>query len=237
MEAAVKLNQICKDYQVGDSSSRVLFDLTTEMNMGELTMLVGPSGSGKTTMISIISGILSPTKGSVEIMGQTLTDMSDTQRVLFRRKNIGFIFQQFNLLPALTAAENAAMPLIAAGYGLDEATACARATLASMGMSEHAEKLPAHLSGGQQQRVAIARALVHDPGLILCDEPTSALDTKTGLAVIQLLRKIADKKNRAIILVTHDNRIYEYGDKIIEISDGRIIGRYTAREFIKKEKL
>lgn len=235
MSPAVSLRNISKDFPVGERSVRVLHDVSSDIKMGELTMIVGPSGCGKTTLISILSGILSTTEGNVDVMGTTLTNISDTKKVLFRRANIGFIFQQYNLLPALTAAENAAIPLTAAGVSDQEALSTARTILERIGMEGQTEKMPRQLSGGQQQRVAIARALVHDPKLIVCDEPTAALDAKTGQQVMQILRDVADDKNRAVLVVTHDNRIYGFADRIIEMSDGRIIGDYTASAFMKKE--
>jgi putative ABC transport system ATP-binding protein len=235
MSIAVKISSINKEFPVDNSAIQVLFDINAQINMGELTMIVGPSGCGKTTLISIISGILSSTSGNIDIMGNSLTKMKDKQKVLFRRENIGFIFQQYNLLPALTASENAAIPLIAAGIEHNAATAKAKKILEEIGMKGHTEKLPRQLSGGQQQRVAIARALVHNPKLIVCDEPTAALDAKTGQAVMQILRDIANDKNRAVLIVTHDNRIYNYADRIIEMSDGKIIGDHKPQDFIQKD--
>jgi putative ABC transport system ATP-binding protein len=235
MEAGVQLSNINKDFPVGDRDIRVLHDINADIRMGELTMIVGPSGCGKTTLISILSGILSTTTGEIDLMGTALTKISDTKKVLFRRKNIGFIFQQYNLLPALTAAENASMALSAAGVPEKEALARARKILEEIGMEGQTEKLPRQLSGGQQQRVAIARALAHNPKLIVCDEPTAALDAKTGQQVMEILRNVANDKNRAVLIVTHDNRIYHFADRILEMSDGRIIGDYKPDEFFKKE--
>jgi putative ABC transport system ATP-binding protein len=237
MQIAATITNVVKDFPVDAERLRVLHDINAELRMGELTMLVGPSGCGKTTLISIISGILSATDGEIDILGNRLSQMSDREKVLFRRHSIGFIFQQYNLLPALTAAENAAMPLIAAGMPDAQAADQARQLLEQIGMEGQTEKLPRQLSGGQQQRVAIARALVHNPKLIVCDEPTAALDGKTGQAVMQILRDIANDKNRAVLIVTHDNRIYHFADRILEMNDGRIVGDFTAAEFIQKEKL
>jgi putative ABC transport system ATP-binding protein len=237
MQIAATITNVVKDFPVDDEQVRVLHDINAELRMGELTMLVGPSGCGKTTLISIISGILSATGGEIDILGNRLSQMSDRKKTLFRRHSIGFIFQQYNLLPALAAAENAAMPLIAAGMPDAQAADQARQLLEQIGMEGQTEKLPRQLSGGQQQRVAIARALVHNPKLIVCDEPTAALDGKTGQAVMQILRDIANDKNRAVLIVTHDNRIYHFADRILEMNDGRIVGDFTAAEFIQKEKL
>lgn len=235
MEIAIAIRHLDKDFPVDTKNVRVLFDINTQIRMSELTMLVGPSGCGKTTLISILSGILSSTNGDVDVLGQSLKAMKDTQRVLFRRANIGFIFQQYNLLPALTAAENAAIPLFGAGVPGKQAIECARAILNKIGMQGQTEKLPRQLSGGQQQRIAIARALVHNPKIIVCDEPTAALDAKTGKAVMEILREIGNDKNRAVVIVTHDNRVYHFADRILEMSDGRIIGDWKTNEFIHKE--
>ena len=215
--------------------TRVLHDITADIRMGELTMLVGPSGCGKTTLISILSGILSLSSGEVKLLGSSLSALSDRQKVLLRRQKIGFIFQQYNLLPALTAAENAAMPLLAGGMPMPQAIALSREVLLQVGMQGQTEKLPRQLSGGQQQRVAIARALVHKPSLIVCDEPTAALDAKTGHQVMEILRGIANDASRAVLIVTHDNRIYHFADRILEMSDGRIVGDHLPQHFIHKE--
>lgn len=234
MQNAVKLSGINKDFPVGERIIRVLHNINTKIDLGELTMIIGPSGCGKTTLLSILSGILSVTNGDVEVMGTMLTKISDKKKALFRRENIGFIFQQYNLLPALTAAENASIPLVAAGVTEREALEKAREILEQIGMAGQTEKMPRQLSGGQQQRVAIARAIVHNPKIIVCDEPTAALDAKTGQQVMQILRDIADDKGRAVLVVTHDNRIFRFADRILEMSDGRIIGDFTKKEFLNK---
>jgi putative ABC transport system ATP-binding protein len=219
---------IARDIEMAFGSNglktQVLFDIDLEVTSGELTMLVGPSGCGKTTLLSILSGTLKPTAGDVEVMGNVITRMKDSEKVVLRRRRIGFIFQQYNLLPALTAAENAAMALVADGMPLKKATEKARAVLETLGMGPHADKLPRMLSGGQQQRVAIARAIVHEPDLVVCDEPTAALDAETGRQVMELLKEAAAGPGRAVLVVTHDNRIYRYADRIVAMEDGRIVG-------------
>ncbi|MFO0456281.1 MAG: ABC transporter ATP-binding protein [Alphaproteobacteria bacterium] len=235
MTLALKATGISKDFPVGDESVRVLFDVAVDIRLKELTMLVGPSGCGKTTLISILSGILSASAGDIWVMGKHLTTMRDREKVLLRRHKIGFVFQQFNLLPALTAAENAAIPLVADGMEMAKATARARHILEDLGMKGQTEKLPRQLSGGQQQRIAIARALVHNPSLIICDEPTASLDAKTGKGVIEILRTVANDHQRAVLVVTHDPRIYHFADRILEMSDGRIIGDFLPKEFIHKD--
>jgi putative ABC transport system ATP-binding protein len=235
MTIAATLQNINKEFIAGDTVTRVLHNISLEVSLGELTMLIGPSGCGKTTLISILSGILSSTSGSTALINQCIDNLSDREKVLFRRENIGFIFQQYNLLPALTAAENAAMPLLAAGIKDEVAIAKAREILEHIGMQGHTEKFPRQLSGGQQQRVAIARALVHNPKIIVCDEPTAALDAISGQAVMKILREIANDADRAVFIVTHDNRIYHFADRIVEMSDGRIIDDCPASEFINQE--
>lgn len=232
---AIRLSNVIKEFESGESIIKVLNGITVDIRKGELTMLVGPSGCGKTTLISVATGILSTTSGAIELLGETLDALSDYQRVLLRRRQIGFIFQQYNLLPALTAAENAAIPLVADGIPLGQAVCRAETLLESIGMKEHAHKTPRQLSGGQQQRVAIARALVHDPDLIVCDEPTAALDTKTGQAVMEILKDVAGNPKRAVIIVSHDTRTYHYGDRILEMSDGQIIFDGSTTQFLSRE--
>jgi putative ABC transport system ATP-binding protein len=219
---AVHCSGITKSFPAGDGTVEVLHGIDFDVPAGELTMLVGPSGCGKTTLISIIAGILTPTSGEVEICGSLLTRMSDAAKVAFRRSNVGFIFQQYNLLPTLTAAENAAIPLVAAGIPLARAAGTAAAILDRIGMGAHLGKLPNQLSGGQQQRVAIARALVHAPRLIVCDEPTAALDAEAGQTVLEILKDAALAPDRAVIVLTHDTRIYSFADRIASMEDGRI---------------
>ncbi|MEY3624561.1 MAG: hypothetical protein RLZZ407_2120, partial [Pseudomonadota bacterium] len=212
---AISVREVAKDFPVGDDQIRVLHDINVDVNAGELTYLVGESGSGKTTLISIIAGILYPTEGRVQVFDTEIYDLSDNDLVRFRLANIGFIFQQYNLLPTLTAAENAAIPLIADGMKRSEAVERARVLLEKLNIANQADKFPRQLSGGQQQRVAIARALVHEPRLIVCDEPTAALDAKSGRRVMDLLREVALAEDRAVIIVTHDNRIFDLADRIL----------------------
>jgi putative ABC transport system ATP-binding protein len=219
---AVRCRGVTKSFPAGDGMVEVLHGIDFDVPAAELTMLVGPSGCGKTTLISIIAGILTATSGEVEICGSPITQMSDAAKVAFRRSNVGFIFQQYNLLPALTAAENAAIPLVAAGVPLVRAAGSAATILKRIGMGAHLGKLPSQLSGGQQQRVAIARALVHAPRLIVCDEPTAALDAETGQTVLEILKDAALAPDRAVIVVTHDTRIYSFADRIASMEDGRI---------------
>jgi putative ABC transport system ATP-binding protein len=218
----IACRDVTKVYGSGNAEVHALRGVNLDVYPGEITMLVGPSGCGKTTLLSIVAGILRPTKGSVLAMGTELTRLSSWRRTAFRRQNVGFVFQQFHLLPALTAAENAAVPLVIQGYSKWRALAAAKDLLNKMGMADRANNLPGQLSGGQQQRVAIARALVHHPQLLVCDEPTSALDAKTGHTILELLRSIAIEGDRAVIIVTHDSRIFEFADTLARMDDGHI---------------
>ena len=219
---AISVRGIVKDFGSGEAKVRALHGIDLDVNPGELTFLVGESGSGKTTLISIMAGIMYPTEGSVSVFDTPIYDLSENGLVTFRLNKIGFIFQQYNLLPTLTAAENASVPLVAAGMHRAEAVDRARATLDRLNIGQLADRMPRQMSGGQQQRVAIARALVHDPRLIVCDEPTAALDASSGRRVMDLLGEVAIQPDRAVIIVTHDNRVFDLADRIIEMEDGRI---------------
>ncbi len=222
LRPAIAFRGVSKEFGVGDTKTLALDDINLELPYGELVLLVGPSGCGKTTLISIIAGLLDATRGEVEVLGQNLTHMGNGRKVRFRGDNIGFVFQQYNLLPALTAAENACVPLLIAGWNRAKAVAKASELLSAVGLGSRLKSYPNQLSGGQQQRVAIARALVHEPRLLVCDEPTAALDGASGRTVMELIRKVAVQKDRAVVVVTHDNRVYDFGDRIVSMGDGRI---------------
>jgi putative ABC transport system ATP-binding protein len=185
-------------------------------------MLVGPSGCGKTTLISVIAGILNRDGGECTVFGRDLDRLSARARTRFRGETVGFVFQAFNLLPALTAAQNAAIPLLINGVPQARALREASDMLARVGLGDRLDSLPRNLSGGQQQRIAIARALVHKPRLIVCDEPTSALDHETGHIIMRLLKSVALDEDRALVIVTHDARIFSFADRIARMDDGRI---------------
>ena len=221
-QPAIRTRGVTRDFMAGSQAITVLHGIDVEIRAGELTYLVGESGSGKTTLISIMCGILYPTKGEVEVFGTDIYRLSDSELVAFRLRNIGFIFQQYNLIPSIDAASNAAVPLIAQGMARAEARARAVEMLAALNIADQADKLPSQLSGGQQQRVAIARALVHRPRLVVCDEPTAALDARSGRRVMDLLREVAVAPDRACIIVTHDNRIFDLADRILRLEDGSI---------------
>ncbi|PYS38430.1 MAG: ABC transporter ATP-binding protein [Acidobacteria bacterium] len=221
-EHAVVTRGITKEFGSGDTRALALRGVDLDIAYGETTLLVGPSGCGKTTLISIIAGLLNPTDGEVIVLGHDLSELRGASLVNFRKRNIGFVFQQYNLLPALTAAENAAVPLLIAGEYRTKAVRTAKDLLTEVGLEPRMNAYPSQLSGGQQQRVAIARALIHQPRLMVCDEPTAALDAHSGQTVMQLLKRVAVQPDRALIIVTHDSRVYGFGDRIVHMSDGRI---------------
>jgi len=222
-DSAVSCKQVTKEFGTGENRALVLRGVDFDVRFGEMTLLVGPSGCGKTTLLSVIAGLLDATTGHISVLGQNLAELSGSESVTFRRKSLGFVFQQYNLLPALTAAENAAVPLLAAGVPRKRAVDQASAVLSDLGLEHRLRALPSQLSGGQQQRVALARALVHEPRLIVCDEPTSALDHESGHAVMELLTKTAVRNDRAVIVVTHDSRVFDFADRIAHMDDGRIV--------------
>ena len=222
-DVAVRIRGVSKHFGTGENRVTALRDVDWDVRPGQMSLLVGPSGCGKTTLLSVIAGILDGDEGTVEIFGDNITAMGDSRKTRYRAKNIGFVFQQYNLLPALTAAENASIPLVIAGWPRMKAVAKAAEVLHSLGMGKKIKSLPSQLSGGQQQRVAIARSLVHEPKLLVCDEPTAALDHETGEQVMQLMREAAVRPDRAVIVVTHDNRVFHFGDVIARMDDGRIV--------------
>lgn len=222
-EIAVRIRGLRKYFGAGDQQVKALDDVGLDLEAGKLSLIVGPSGCGKTTLLSVVAGILNADAGEVSIFGEVITRMGDRAKTRFRARSIGFVFQQYNLLPALTAAENAAIPLVIAGWRKAPAVAKAAEVLTSIGMGKRINSLPSQLSGGQMQRVAIARALVHDPELLVCDEPTAALDHETGLTVMSLLKESAVRPDRAVVVVTHDNRVFQFGDRIAHMDDGRVV--------------
>ena len=220
---AVRCENVVKTYVAGGQKVTALRGIDLDISTGELMMLVGPSGCGKTTLISVIAGILDQDEGSCEVFGEDFLHMRSRDKLGFRARNIGFVFQAYNLLPTLNAAENVAIPLIINGVKRQEAQRMATQVLETVGLGERVGSLPSQLSGGQQQRVAIARALVHSPRLIVCDEPTSALDHETGHHVMALLKAVALHQDRALVIVTHDARIFDFADRIAQMDDGRIV--------------
>jgi putative ABC transport system ATP-binding protein len=220
---AVECRDIVKDFYQGDSVIRALRGVDLKIATGGITLIVGPSGCGKTTLLSVISGILEPTVGDVCLFGKYITRLSDSAKAHRRRQTIGLVFQQFNLLSGFTAAENAAIPLVLRGYPRRQAIKTACQLLGRMEMADFGMTPIANLSSGQQQRVAIARGLITEPRLLICDEPTSALDSNTGHEIMLLLHQLAVQHDRAVLVVTHDLRLYEHANWIAHMEDGRIL--------------
>jgi len=223
---AIDVSDVVKSFPAGDTRTFALKGATLDARFGELMMIVGPSGCGKTTLLSVICGTLQCEEGTLTIFDRDLRKMKDSQITRFRCENVGFIFQQFNLIPTLTAVENASIPLVLNGHSQKESLRRAGEVMAEVGLGDKLHSYPSQLSGGQLQRVAISRALVHEPRLIICDEPTASLDAAAGQKTLDLLKSSALQPDRCVIVVTHDNRIYHFADRIAEMEDGRVIGIY-----------
>ncbi len=225
---AIHCRALTKTYGQGEAAVRALRGVELDIHLGELLMLEGPSGSGKTTLITILAGLAPWDGGHCEVLGHDYRRMSPQEITRFRGTHIGFVFQSLHLIPSLTATENAAIPLLIAGETRRVALGRASARLADLGFDARMRAAkPKALSGGQKQRVAIARAMVHDPPVIVCDEPTSALDGETGRRVMNQLRQVALDENRALVVVTHDERVLGIADRIARMEDGRILGIET----------
>ena len=221
--SVVNVRAVEKSFGDGANRIHVLKKVDFQAQTGEITMLVGPSGCGKTTLLSAIAGTMRVDAGEISVFGNELEAMSGGALTRFRARNIGFIFQQFNLIPTLNIAENVGIPLLIQGVSSGKALKRSREILEKVGLGDRWKERPNKLSGGQQQRVAIARALVHEPPLVICDEPTAALDAQNGEIVLDLFRQVARSPERAVIIVTHDNRIFSYADRIARMDDGEIV--------------
>lgn len=221
---AVKIQGLTKRFLVGDFHLEVLRGIDLEVRKGEILMITGPSGCGKTTLLSIIAGTLRFDEGKLTVFNKDLKNLSDDQMTEFRKSHIGFIFQQFHLIKSLNNLENISIPLLLNGMDKHEAMQKAMDMLDIVGLKNKEDLRSYHLSGGEQQRVAIARALVHQPPLLICDEPTAALDADNGARIMQLIREVAKSPHRSVVVVTHDNRIFKYADRIARMEDGLITG-------------
>lgn len=232
-EASIQITVkgVRKSFGKGAGRTEVLRGIDLHAYDQEILMLLGPSGCGKTTLISIIAGTLSADEGEINVFENSFHSMSNRQITRFRACNIGFIFQQFNLIPTVTCEENVCVPLMIQGQSMSKALPVAREMLDRVGLAEHRKKRPNQLSGGQQQRVAIARALVHRPRLIICDEPTAALDAENGLRVMDLFRDLVREPGRCAIVVTHDHRILHHADRIATMNDGCVINCVPTSQF------
>ena len=219
---AVRVRNVTKTFGTGDARTYALKSTDFDARLGELLLIVGPSGCGKTTLLSAIAGTLNFDEGEIESMGVPLHRAPQKDITEFRKRRVGFIFQSFNLIPTLTLVENVSVPLLINGVRRGDAEKKTRALLDQVGLAGRGDDYPRNLSGGQQQRVAIARALVHEPSLLICDEPTSALDRETGAKIMELLREVARKPDRCVLVVTHDNRVFQYADRMAEMEDGRV---------------
>lgn len=219
----IRLEGLSKGFQEGGHARTVLREASAEFARGEFVAILGKSGSGKSTLLNLISGIDLVDGGDIQVNGQRLTSLNDRQRTLFRRQNIGFIFQFFNLIPTLTVWENVILPLELAGMDNGDARRRADTLLEAVGLLERKDTFPDRLSGGEQQRVAIARALVHDPVLVLADEPTGNLDEDTGRQVMDLLDRLTRQAGKNLILVTHSNEAAAYADRVLTLRDGKLV--------------
>jgi putative ABC transport system ATP-binding protein len=217
-----RLAGIGKTYGTGEHAVAALANATLDIRAGEVTLIEGPSGSGKTTLISILGLLLTPTAGEIWIEGKNVAGLGERELPALRARNFGFVFQGFNLFPALTALENVEIAITMKGGRPKAARAEARRLLELVGLGPRMHHLPSDLSGGQKQRVAIARALGGDPPILVGDEPTAALDTKTALSVMELLRDLASSSRRAVVVVTHDPRLERFADRIVRVEDGVI---------------
>jgi len=222
MTAVLEANSVTKTYEVDSTIIKAVDDVSLEICPGEFVALVGPSGSGKTTMLAMLAGLLTPTEGSIVIRGSQLANMSEAYRTKFRREKVGFTFQSNNLVPYLTVQENVELMLKLNKRFNRESKQQAVELLERLGLGDRLKNLPSQLSGGQQQRVAIARALVHSPDIVLADEPTASLDTERAFQVVETFADLIHDRNLAGIMVTHDLRMCQYVDKVIQMRDGKI---------------
>ncbi len=221
-QITIMCNGVTRDFGRGEIVVNVLRGVDLVAREHETIMIMGPSGAGKTTLLSIIGGILTPSSGECLVLDKPINNLPEKEKTLFRGKNIGFLFQYFNLVPTLNAVENAAIPLLLNGKKRKDAMQEAAQLLLSMGLDQQRYHIPNQLSGGEQQRVALARACIHQPKIILCDEPTSFLDSELGKQIMELLQSIKKETHCTLVIVTHDPRILHFADRILEIEDGII---------------
>ncbi|MEC7168613.1 MAG: ABC transporter ATP-binding protein [Candidatus Thermoplasmatota archaeon] len=223
MSSALQAQGLWKLYESGESVIQAVQDVSLSIDHGSMVAIMGPSGCGKTTLLNVLSGIDEPNSGSVNINGENLYGSTDDERTRVRGKHMGFIFQEFNLLPVMTALENVELPLLIQGMPANQARQEATKALSAVGLGDRLEHRPAELSGGQQQRVAIARAVVHRPTIVLCDEPTGNLDADTSASIIKLLRTLCSVGNTTFLIVTHDESIAKQCDSIRYMADGQFL--------------
>lgn len=217
------MENVNKSFKQGNYEIEALKNVNLTAHYHELLMIVGPSGCGKTTLLSVIAGTLRPNSGKIAVFQKQIQNLSENELTAFRLETVGFIFQQFHLIPTLSCIENISIPLLLRGCKLHETEEKAAALMEKMGLKGREYERPKNLSGGEQQRIAIARALIHEPKLIVCDEPTSALDEETGCRIMDLLKRLAKEDERCVLVVTHDNRIFNYADRMAKMNDGKIL--------------
>jgi putative ABC transport system ATP-binding protein len=218
----ILIDRVSKIYKTGDIQVHALRGLSLSIRRGEFVAIMGPSGSGKSTLMNIIGCLDKPTKGRYLLEGVDVSTMSKVELADIRNKRVGFVFQSFNLVPRTSALENVELPLVYAGVGATERHRRARTALADVGLAERERNMPNQLSGGQQQRVALARALVNNPSIILADEPTGALDTRTSIEVMAIFQRLSRERHLTIIIVTHEQDIAQYAERVVDVRDGRI---------------
>ena len=235
-EPAIQVKNLYKIFRVGNEKVRALNGVDLTIYKGEFCAIVGTSGSGKSTMLNMLAGLEKPTKGEVIVAGEHLEKMNENQLVKFRREHVGFIFQSFNLLGTMNAIENVALPLTFRGVDKKIREAKAVEMLKLVGLSKHMKHRPNEMSGGQQQRVGVARALVLDPEIIFANEPTGNLDSKTSAEVLGLMRKVVTEKNQTMVMVTHDNHLAGFADRIFHIIDGKIVKIEDRSEYKEDEQ-
>ena len=223
----LQTNQLTKNYQMGEVTVDALKSVDFEVEQGEFVAIMGPSGSGKSTLLHLLGGLDNPTDGDVTLSGKRMAHLTDDEITIVRRRQVGFVFQFFNLLPTLSAAENVALPLLLDGKNIQDYASRIDELLALVGLTDRRDHQPDQLSGGQQQRVAIARAFVNEPKIVLADEPTGNLDSKSGTRVLELLRTACKTLQTTVVMVTHDPRAASYADRVVFLKDGQIVRELT----------
>ncbi len=231
----IKISNLTKHYKLGDMSVNALDNISFTVDSGEIVFIMGPSGSGKTTLINLIGGIDHPTSGSIEILGDDIAQYSDKELTLYRKKRLAFVFQFYSLIPTLTARENVELVLELTLRKRKDISKLAEEHLTLVGLEHRMDNFPFQLSGGERQRVAIARALAKSPDILLIDEPTGQLDQKTGNNIVSLIQKIAKEKNKTVLLVTHDQELECYADRVITLRSGQIVSDESKSLFSKTE--
>ncbi len=226
----IEAKLVSKQYRMGEIVVDALKDVALAVDKGEFVAIMGPSGSGKSTLLHLLGGLDDPTSGEIMLSGQRISNLSDKEVTIIRRRSVGFIFQFYNLVPTLTAEENVALPLLIDGRKSGTYQQKVGQLMELVGLADRKKHKPDQLSGGQQQRVAIARAFVNDPQIVLADEPTGNLDSKSGTAILELLRHSASELNQSIVMVTHDPRAASYADSVVFLKDGLIVQRLAVEQ-------